>query len=181
MVTVLGDDFILAAKLRGLNHLTGLRYIARNAMLPLFTFSTVSFGFMFGGAVLIEWIFNYQGLGVLLLDFRTRDFPLMSGAFLLITVAVIVANIIADVLYAVIDPRVRTAPAPRDRGGPGGADPPADPADRRGDPRDLRCRRGRRTVAVRGTVRIDPDIVHPPITGPTRCAPTSPAPMWSRR
>ena len=112
VVSVLGDDFLLAAKLRGLNHRTRFRYLARNAILPLFSVLAVSFGLIFGGAVLIERIFNYQGLGVLLHDsVRTRDVPLMSGAFLLITAAVIVANILADLLYAVIDPRVRTATA----------------------------------------------------------------------
>ncbi len=108
VVSVLGDDFILAAELRGLKKLTVMRYIARNAMLPLFTILTLSIGFMFGGSLFIESTFNYQGLGTMLLDsIGQRDYPLMSGAFLLISAAVIVANAIADVLYAVIDPRIR--------------------------------------------------------------------------
>jgi len=111
VVSVLGEDFALAADLRGLTAFTRFRYLARNAILPLFTVLAISFGLMFGGAVLIERIFNYNGLGALLYDsVRGRDIPVMSGAFLLITVAVTVANILADLLYTVIDPRVRSSP-----------------------------------------------------------------------
>jgi len=108
VVSVLGDDFIMAAELRGLKRGTVMRYIARNAMLPLFTILTLSIGFMFGGSLFIESTFNYQGLGTLLLSaIGVRDYPLMSGSFLLISVAVIVANAISDALYVFIDPRVR--------------------------------------------------------------------------
>lgn len=110
VVSVLGDDFVLAAELRGLRPVTQLRYVTRNALLPLFTVLALSIGFMFGGAIFIEEIFDYPGLGQLLVNaVNARDYPLMSGAFLLITVAVIVVNILADVLYTVIDPRVRRA------------------------------------------------------------------------
>jgi peptide/nickel transport system permease protein len=108
VVSVLGDDFILGAELRGLRRLTVARYIARNAMLPLFTILALSAGFMFGGSIFIEEIFDYPGLGyTLLASIGTRDYPLMTGTFLIITVAVIVTGILADVLYGVIDPRVR--------------------------------------------------------------------------
>jgi peptide/nickel transport system permease protein len=108
VVSVLGDDFILAAELRGMTRLTVFRYVARNAILPLFTVLALSFGFMFGGAVFIESAFNYPGMGAMLVNTTThRDYPAMSAAFLLITVAVILANIVADLLYTVIDPRVR--------------------------------------------------------------------------
>src|SRR6476660_4879653 len=110
VVSVLGDDFLLAAELRGLSPFTRFRYLARNAILPLFTVLALSFGLMFGGSVFIERIFNYQGLGVLLFNsIGARDYSLMNGAFLLITIAVILANILADLLYTVIDPRVRRA------------------------------------------------------------------------
>jgi peptide/nickel transport system permease protein len=110
VVSVLGDDFVLAAELRGLGPFTQLRYLARNAILPLFTVLALSIGFMFGGAIFIEEIFDYPGLGQLMINaIDRRDYPLMSGAFLLITVAVIAINIVADLLYVVIDPRVRTA------------------------------------------------------------------------
>lgn len=108
VVSVLGDDFVLAAELRGLSPLTQLRYIGRNALLPLFTIFALSIGFMFGGAIFIEDIFDYPGLGHLLLtSLDARDYPLMTGTFLLITVAVVVANILADLIYTIIDPRVR--------------------------------------------------------------------------
>jgi len=112
VVSVLGDDFILAAELRGLTKGLIFRYIARNAVLPVFTILALSFGFMFGGAVFIENAFNYPGMGNLLIkSVGARDYPLMSGAFLLITVAVIVANVLSDMLYSVIDPRVRRGQA----------------------------------------------------------------------
>ncbi|GIH93337.1 ABC transporter permease [Planobispora siamensis] len=109
VVTVLGDDFILAAELRGLTRGIVFRYVARNAILPLFTILALSLGLLFGGAIFIERIFTYPGLGLLLLDSITgRDYALMGGAFLLITVAIVIANIVADMLYTVIDPRVRS-------------------------------------------------------------------------
>ncbi|MCY0909746.1 ABC transporter permease [Sulfobacillus sp. hq2] len=108
VISVLGDDFILASEVRGIKASTRLRYIAHNAILPLFTIFALSIGFMFGGSLFIEDIFDYPGLGNLLLHaIDSRDYPLMSGAFLLITVAVIVANIVADFLYSVVDPRIR--------------------------------------------------------------------------
>ncbi|TYB59437.1 ABC transporter permease [Nonomuraea sp. PA05] len=109
VVTVLGDDFILAAELRGMKRSIIFRYIARNAILPLFTILALSLGLLLGGAVFIERIFNYPGLGLLLIESITmRDYALMGGAFLIITVAIIVANIVADLFYSVIDPRVRS-------------------------------------------------------------------------
>ncbi|MBT2233003.1 ABC transporter permease [Nonomuraea sp. NEAU-A123] len=109
VVTVLGDDFILAAELRGMKRSIVFRYIARNAILPLFTILALSLGLLLGGAVFIEKIFNYPGLGLLLIDsVNDRDYALMGGAFLLITASIIVANIVADLFYTVIDPRVRS-------------------------------------------------------------------------
>jgi peptide/nickel transport system permease protein len=109
VVTVLGDDFIMAAELRGMKRSIVFRYVARNAILPLFTILALSIGLLFGGAIFIERIFNYPGLGLLLINSITgRDYALMGGAFLLITVAIIIANIVADLLYTVIDPRVRS-------------------------------------------------------------------------
>jgi peptide/nickel transport system permease protein len=109
VVSVLGDDFILAAELRGLRPVIVARYVARNAMLPLFTILALSIGFMFGGSIFIEEIFDYPGLGFQLYESVTKhDYPVMTGAFLIITVAVIACNILADLLYAVIDPRVRS-------------------------------------------------------------------------
>jgi peptide/nickel transport system permease protein len=108
VVSVLGDDFILASELRGIAPTTRMRYIGRNAILPLFTSFALSLGYMFGGAILIEDICDYPGLGNLLLkSIGARDYPLMAGAFLLTTIAIVLANILAELLYSVIDPRVR--------------------------------------------------------------------------
>ncbi len=108
VTSVLGEDYIQAAQLRGVSPLIQLRYIARNAILPLFTILTLSIGFMFGGALFIETIFDYPGLGYMMYSaLNARDYPLMDGAFLMITIAVIFANIAADVLYSVLDPRIQ--------------------------------------------------------------------------
>jgi peptide/nickel transport system permease protein len=108
VVSVLGDDFILAAELRGLRPLTIARYITRNAMLPLFTILVIALGLLFGGSVFIEDVFNYPGLGQLMISsISTKDFPVLDGAFLLIIVAVIVALTLADLAYPLIDPRIR--------------------------------------------------------------------------
>jgi peptide/nickel transport system permease protein len=77
-------------------------------MLPLFTILAIALGLMFSGAVFIENVFNYPGLGQLLLNSTTNnDYPVLSGAFILIIVAVIAANFLADLAYPLIDPRVR--------------------------------------------------------------------------
>jgi peptide/nickel transport system permease protein len=108
VISVLGDDFILAAELRGLKPSIVLRYITRNAMLPLFTILAIALGLLFSGSVFIEDVFNYPGLGQLMINsINTKDFPVLDGAFLLIIVAVILANILADLAYPLIDPRIR--------------------------------------------------------------------------
>lgn len=110
VVTTLGDDFILAAELRGIKPSIRFRYIARNAFLPLFTYLAISIGYTFGGAIFIEQIFDYPGLGLLQLNsIGTHDYPLMQAAFLMITAAVILSNLVAEMLYTFIDPRIRTA------------------------------------------------------------------------
>jgi peptide/nickel transport system permease protein len=108
VISVLGDDFILAAELRGLRAFTVARYITRNAMLPLFTILAIAIGLLFGGSIFIEDVFNYPGLGQLMISsIATKDFPVMDGAFLLTIVAVIVAITLADLAYPLIDPRIR--------------------------------------------------------------------------
>lgn len=108
-VSVLGEDFIVAAKAMAINERSiVVSYVSKNAILPLFTSLLLSLGFMFGGSVFVEQIFNYPGLGQLFLNStNARDFPLMQGCFLLLTTAVIVANFLADLLYSRLDPRIR--------------------------------------------------------------------------
>jgi peptide/nickel transport system permease protein len=87
-----------------------LDYAARNAILPNLTGFAMSMGFVVSGAILIEYVFNYPGIGYMLLQaVQSEDFPLMQALFLLITVAVLLAILIADIATALLDPRTRTA------------------------------------------------------------------------
>lgn len=106
-VRVLGEDYIRVARLRGLpDYQIATRYVGRNAVLPIYTGLMISIGAMFGGAVVLETIFQYRGMGFYLVRaVETRDFPLMMGAFTLIAVAVVIALVIADLTYGKIDPR----------------------------------------------------------------------------
>lgn len=108
-ISTLGEDYITVAKAKGLkeSRIT-FSYVGRNAILPLFTSLTISFGFIFGGSLLIENIFVYKGIGWLLWSaINERDYPTMQGVFLIMTIAVVLSVTIADVLYGLIDPRVR--------------------------------------------------------------------------
>lgn len=109
-ISVMGEDYVMAAKARGLpERRIMISYVGRNAILPLFTNLALSIGFMFGGALFIETIFSYPGVGFYLsTSVSGRDYPLMQGCFLVITVSVILANTIADLLYGKIDPRIKT-------------------------------------------------------------------------
>jgi peptide/nickel transport system permease protein len=85
-----------------------LDYAARNAILPNLTGFAMSLGFVLGGAILVEYVFNYQGVGWLLLQaVENTDYPLMQALFLLITVAVLVAILLSDLAIAILDPRTR--------------------------------------------------------------------------
>jgi peptide/nickel transport system permease protein len=111
VLEVLSEDYILTAKAKGLSHWQVLRQHAlKNAMLPLVTLIALNLGFTVSGAIYVETVFSYDGLGKL---FQTalvkQDFPLLQGAFLLLAVSVILANMIADILYLYLDPRVRTS------------------------------------------------------------------------
>jgi peptide/nickel transport system permease protein len=111
MITTLAEDYVRMARAKGLSsHRIMLDYAARNAILPNLTGFAMSLGFVVGGAILIEEVFNYQGVGYLLLQaVNNDDYPLMQALFLLITVAVLVAILISDIATAVLDPRTRGA------------------------------------------------------------------------
>ena len=108
-IGVLGEDFIAYAKARGLpERRIVTRYVGRNAILPLFTSFMLSLGFMFGGSIIIEYIFSYQGVGLILYQaIQRRDWFLMLGAFNIIVVAVVLGAFLADLLYGFLDPRIR--------------------------------------------------------------------------
>jgi len=109
MIGVLSQDFIVMAEAKGLSdRRVMLVYAARNAILPSLTGFAMSLGFVVGGALLTEIVFSYPGIGFVLLNaVNARDYPLMQGIFLLITFAVLVANLLVDVVYVLLDPRAR--------------------------------------------------------------------------
>ncbi|HEX3924901.1 MAG TPA: ABC transporter permease [Streptosporangiaceae bacterium] len=111
MITTLAEDYVRMARAKGLpGRRIMLDYAARNAILPNLTGFAMSLGFVVGGAILIEEVFNYQGVGYLLLQaVNNDDYPLMQALFLLITVAVLVAILISDLATAILDPRTRGA------------------------------------------------------------------------
>lgn len=109
IVEVLSEDYILAAKAKGLNNLQILRdHALKNAMLPMITLLALSLAYTVGGAIQIETVFSWPGIGRLIFDsVGKQDYPVLQGAFLLIAVSVIVANLLADVFYTLLDPRVK--------------------------------------------------------------------------
>jgi peptide/nickel transport system permease protein len=111
MVTTLAEDYVRMARAKGLRPTRiMLDYAARNAILPNLTGFAMSIGFIVGGAILIEYVFNYPGVGYMLLQaVENEDYPLMQALFLLITVAVLVAILLADIATAIFDPRTRSA------------------------------------------------------------------------
>lgn len=108
LVDVLSEDYILTAKAKGLSTFQILKdHALKNAMLPLVTVIAINLGFTVAGAIQIEAVFSWPGLGSAIVDaVNRRDFPVLQGAFLLIAVAVIIANLLADLTYTLLDPRV---------------------------------------------------------------------------
>jgi len=111
MITTLADDYVRMARAKGLSSRRIMfDYAARNAILPNVTGFAMSLGFVLGGAILVEYVFNYQGVGYWLLNaVNNEDYPLMQALFLLITVAVLVAILLSDIATAILDPRTRDA------------------------------------------------------------------------
>ncbi|MCC7367195.1 MAG: ABC transporter permease [Chloroflexi bacterium] len=113
MLTTLGEDYVMMAQAKGLPERTVLlRHVLRNALLPVYTSLTLSLGVLASGAVVVETVFSYPGLGRVIYEgVLARDYPLLQGAFLLVTVGVVAANLLADLTYPLLDPRVRHAGA----------------------------------------------------------------------
>ncbi|HEX2291600.1 MAG TPA: ABC transporter permease, partial [Pseudonocardiaceae bacterium] len=109
MVSVLDEPFVRLARAKGVTERRiALRHALRNALLPVFTNVTVMVGTLLSGLVVVETVFAYPGLGRLIYEAVTaRDYPLLQGGFLLITIGVIVLNLLADLTYPLLDPRVR--------------------------------------------------------------------------
>ncbi|WP_395245070.1 ABC transporter permease [Agromyces sp. MMS24-K17] len=109
LVTVSSEDYVTVAQAKGLSERRVMfNYAARNAVLPQVSSFALSLGFIVGGTLIMEMVFSYQGIGFLLFNaVNGKDYPLMQGCFLVITIAVLAANIMADFIYAILDPRTR--------------------------------------------------------------------------
>jgi peptide/nickel transport system permease protein len=107
----LGEDYVTVARARGLSDARiRFGYVGRNAVLPLVTQLAVTLGFVVGGSIFVETFFKYPGIGsALFAALQSRDYTVLQGIFLIITVSVVVANLLADILYSRLDPRIRVA------------------------------------------------------------------------
>ena len=110
LLDVLAEDYILTAKAKGLSTFQILKdHALKNAMLPIVTIIAINLGFTVAGAIQIETVFSWPGLGGAIFEsVGRRDFPVLQGAFLLIAISVIIANLIADLTYSFLDPRIQS-------------------------------------------------------------------------
>jgi peptide/nickel transport system permease protein len=108
-ISVLAEDYVRMARAKGLNPWRVMwTYAGRNAILPNLTGFAMSLGFVVSGAILVEYVFNYPGVGWMFLQsVENQDYALMQGLFLMIVVAVLTAILAADAATAVLDPRTR--------------------------------------------------------------------------
>jgi len=111
MVSTLAEDYVVAAEAKGLPKRRVMwGYAARNAVLPSVAGFAISLGFIVSGSIVMEVVFSYPGIGYTLLQaVQNDDYPLMQGIFLIISLAVLGANLLVDMLYGFIDPRTRAA------------------------------------------------------------------------
>lgn len=111
MIDVLGEEYVTSARAKGVpEHLVRRRHVVPNAFLPTFTLIFLNFGFVLGGAIVVEAVFSWPGLGLLTYEaINQLDFPVIQGVFLVSSAAVVVFNLLADVTYGYLDPRVRAA------------------------------------------------------------------------
>ncbi len=106
----LNTDYVRYAKLLGISDKKIVRYVFKNAMLPQITGLSISLGTMVGGALITEIVFSYPGIGTWLFNaIRQQDYPLIQGGTLVITVSVLLANFLIDIVYGIIDPRIRAS------------------------------------------------------------------------
>lgn len=109
MLDVLGQDYVRTARAKGLpERRVVLGHAVRNALLPVSTVVFLNLGFLVGGATVVETVFSYPGVGTLLYQaVLARDYPVLQGAFFMLTVSVLAANAVSDAVYPLLDPRVR--------------------------------------------------------------------------
>jgi peptide/nickel transport system permease protein len=115
MITTIGEDYVIAAQAKGLsNRRVVFTYAARNAILPQLQGFGLALGFVVSGALVMEIVFSYPGIGLLLINAVTsNDYPLTQAIFLVITFAVLIANVIVDLIIVFVDPRTRATEAAR--------------------------------------------------------------------
>jgi peptide/nickel transport system permease protein len=108
MLEALGEDYVMTARAKGLSSFAIVRrHALRTSLLPIVTLAAITLGFVIGGDILVEAVFSYPGIGLATYEaVFDRDYPMLQGAFLLLTLSVIVANFIADLLYFKFDPRI---------------------------------------------------------------------------
>ena len=108
MIEVLSEDYIRTARAKGLvERLVIVRHAIKNALIPIITILGLEFGFLLSGSVVTETVFSYPGLGLLLItSINNRDFPIVQGALLLFAVQFVIVNLIVDLLYGFMDPRI---------------------------------------------------------------------------
>jgi peptide/nickel transport system permease protein len=111
MVSTLSEDYVVAAEAKGIKPVrVAVGYAARNAVLPSVSGFAISLGFVVSGSIVMETVFSYPGVGEKLLDaVQNDDYPLMQGIFLVITFAVLGANLLVDLVYGFVDPRTRVS------------------------------------------------------------------------
>lgn len=109
ILEVLREDYVVTARAKGLpERKVILKHVLRNAMLPVLTIVGLQFGALLAGSIITETIFSWPGLGTLLIQsIQTRDYPLVQGCVLVISLSYVLVNLLTDLLYAVVDPRIR--------------------------------------------------------------------------
>jgi peptide/nickel transport system permease protein len=108
MLETLGEDYVLTARAKGLKPWAIVRkHALRNAMLPIVTLIALSLGYIVAGAILVETVFSWPGIGRAVYEaVLERDYPMLQGAFLVLTISVVLCNLVADLLYFKLDPRI---------------------------------------------------------------------------
>ena len=108
-IEVLQEDFVRTARAKGVREtVVVIKHTLRNAMIPVVTMMGLQFGFLLGGSILVEKVFNWPGLGRLLVDaVEMRDYPVIQAEVLLFSLEFILINLVVDVLYTVINPTIR--------------------------------------------------------------------------
>jgi ABC-type dipeptide/oligopeptide/nickel transport system permease component len=109
MLEVLNQEYIRATKAKGIKYyIVVTKHALRNALIPIITMLALRLPWIIGGSVVVEVVFSWGGLGTLLVNsVKARDYPVVQAILLLISIAVVLANLFADIIYTWVDPRIR--------------------------------------------------------------------------